>query len=297
MSTPWRILDFTGYEGRISANRGFVHVGDKHIALVDISVMLMGTSVDIHASVFDRAAAFGIPIVHCDWKGVPVGATLSWSDNARVAARHIAQAELELPRRKNAWMRIVKAKIQGQSHNLRDRDDESANYLLQLSRSVRSGDPSNCEGQASRYYWRRIFGDPSFRRKASTRASANGMLDYGYTILRGTSIRAIVAAGLWPTLGIWHRNRSNCFALADDIIEPFRPAVDRVVMDLLLRADSSLDAEGKKALVGVLDHAFTRDGYSVTTEINKLTQNLARYAEGEEKLLAVPIFGGCVETG
>ncbi len=259
--------------------------------MVDIAVILVGIDVDLHSSVFDRAAAFGIPILHCDWKGVPTSATLPWSDNTRVAARHVAQASMELPRRKNAWMRIVRAKIRGQAVNLRPIGDESAKYLLDLAVRVRSGDPANCEGQAARYYWRRVFGDMAFRRVAGNRQGANGMLDYGYAILRGVTLRGVVSAGLWPSLGLWHHNRSNCFALVDDIIEPFRPVVDATVVTLL-RQVSSLDRAGKHALSGVLDRPYSSDGYTVGTAIIHLAQNVARYIEGDIKVLEVPHFEG-----
>ena len=214
--------------------------------------------------------------------------TRAWSTNTRVAARHIAQAEMEIPRQKNAWMRIVKAKIAGQAFNLRN-DHESLEYLTSLVSKVRSGDPTNCEGQAARFYWRRLYNDKNFRRTPGLSSSINGMLDYGYTILRGGIARSILSAGLWPTLGVWHRNRSNVFALADDLIEPFRPAVDSVVAKIAFRTDT-LDREGKRELAKVLDLSFTTDGYTVSTELNRIAQNFARYAEGVDKVLEVPKF-------
>lgn len=283
LSSPWRILDFTSYHGRVTAGKGSLQAAGQEVPLVDIAVVLVGVDVDLHSSVFDRAAAFGFPLLHCDWKGVPSSATLPWSTNTRVAARHIAQAEMELPRRKNAWMRIVRAKISGQAFNLRS-DSEGSSYLVELSKRVRSGDPANCEGQAARYYWRRFFEDSTFRRVTQSRSSLNGMLDYGYTILGGGVVRSVVSAGLWPTLGVWHRNRGNVFALADDFIEPFRPAVDALVADLC-RQGESLDVPSKRVLAAVLDSSFTERGYTVGTEINRLAQNFARYAEGLERAL------------
>ena len=295
LSTPWRILDFTSYHGRVTAGKGSLQAGGKEVPLADISVVIVGVDVDLHSSVFDRAAAFGFPILHCDWKGVPCSATWPWSTHTRVAARHISQSEMEIPRRKNAWMRIVRAKILGQAFNLRS-DPESASYLLELSKRVRSGDPSNCEGQAARYYWRRFFEDSTFRRVTQSRNSLNGMLDYGYTILRGGVVRSLVSAGLWPTLGVWHRNRGNVFALADDFVEPFRPAVDALV-EGLCHQGASLDVTAKRALSAVLDNSFTERGYTVGTEINRLAQNFSRYAEGLERVLEVPSYGSEIEVG
>jgi CRISPR-associated protein Cas1 len=288
VTSPWRILDFCDFHGRVTAGKGFLKADGQSVALVDIAVVLIGVDVDLHSSVFDRAAAFSFPILHCDWRNVPIAVTWPWSTNTRVAARHLAQAEMEAPKQKNAWMRIVKAKIAGQSFNLRN-DREGSLYLTNLVSKVRSGDPSNCEGQAARYYWRRLYNDKAFRRIPGSLSSVNGMLDYGYTILRGTVVRSILSAGLWPTLGVWHRNRSNVFALADDLIEPFRPAVDAVVAKIVLRT-TTLDREGKRDLVQVLDSSFTPSGYTVTTELNRIAQNFARYAEGIDRVLEVPKF-------
>ena len=121
------------------------------------------------------------------------------------------------------------------------------------------------------------------------------MLDYGYSIIRGVALRCVVSAGLWPSLGIWHHNRSNCFALVDDVMEPFRPAVDAGVCKLLSRS-SVLDREGKRLLSGVLDRPYSPGGYTVGTEIGHLAQKLARYVEGDVKTLDVAQFGGWDET-
>lgn len=293
MTSPWRVLDLLNFSGRVTAGEGSLQVAAAKVALVDIAVMIVGVDVDIHSSVFDRAAATGFPIMHCDWRGVPTSVTWPWSENTRVGARHVAQADLPLPRRKNAWMRIVRAKIRGQASNLRN-DEKGARSLIQLAANVRSGDPSNCEGQAARLYWTRLFEDRRFRRVPRTGAGLNGMLDYGYTILRGGTLRSILAAGLWPSLGVWHRNRGNVFALADDLIEPFRPAVDALVLAQAKRT-SELDTTAKRALAGVLDLPLATSGYTVGTEVSRLSQSFGRYVEGLEQVLEVPCFGGLDE--
>lgn len=296
MASAWQIVDLSQFDGRVTAGKGALHVGDKHVPLVDISVILTGLSGDYHPSVIERSAAFEIPILHLDWRGVPVAVTLGWKQGSRVAARHRAQASLELPRSKNAWMRVVKAKIRGQAVNLLPFDVDGYQYLQAMSLRVRSGDVANLEGQAARFYWSRLFEDPGFRRIARTRSDINGMLDYGYTILRGAAVRAVLSAGLWPTLGIWHRQRDNCFALADDLMEPFRPVIDSLVLQL---SESSciLDKEGKRFLASSMERTLKGSGYTVSSEINKFAHHLARYIEGDARTLEVPQFGGLDENG
>ncbi len=294
MSSPWRIVDLTGFEGTVRAGQGVLTVGEISVPLADISVILSGLGGLYHPSVVDRAAAFEIPILHCDWRGVPIATTLGWNDGSRVAARHRAQATLDLPRGKNAWMRIVKAKIRGQAANLESFDQDGFRRLIDLSTTVRSGDPSNVEGHAARLYWPRLFENKSFRRMPQSRKALNGMLDYGYTILRGASVRAVLTAGLWPTMGIWHHQRDNCFALADDLIEPFRPVIDALVQKMA-ETTHALDKEAKHRLAGSMEQTLTGKGYTVSSEITRFAQQLARYIEGEVKILEVPVFAGLDE--
>ena len=93
-----------------------------------------------------------------------------------------------------------------------------------MSRSVRSGDPDNLEAQAAQRYWPMLFGR-GFRRDRDAEG-INALLNYGYAVVRAAIARAVVAAGLIPSLGLFHRNRSNPFCLADDLLEPYRPYVD-----------------------------------------------------------------------
>jgi CRISPR-associated protein Cas1 len=117
----------------------------------------------------------------------------------------------------------------------------------------------------------------------------NALLDYSYTILRGHSIRATLSAGLTPSLGLYHRNRANSFALADDLIEPFRPAIDYAVAQL--PADARVDdREVKRTLLQATLQAFRADGTTIPTVMIELAQHYGRYVEGDVELLQVPIW-------
>jgi CRISPR-associated protein Cas1 len=287
---PWRVVDLIHYEGEVHASKAHLRLGGEHsVPLVDVVVILTGTQCRLHASTLDQAAASGVPLVHCDWRGVPTSATYSWSNHTRVGARHRAQAELSLPRQKNAWMRLVQAKIRGQAAVLQKLQRPGAEELTSLSRRVRSGDPANLEGQASRLYWPRLLGDRTFRRQPGSREGANGMLDYGYAVLRGACLRAVVSAGLAPALGLWHRRRDNPFALVDDIIEPFRPAVDLIVAESWLPG-GDLGRSKKARLAAVLDVPMDRTGVTVDTAVGRLAQQLGGYVEGSVSRLAPPTY-------
>ncbi|ABK53722.1 CRISPR-associated protein, Cas1 family [Acidothermus cellulolyticus 11B] len=288
MTGPWRVVDLSELSGEVHAAQGALLVGDERVPLVDVAMMLTGPYVSLHGSVIDRAAAFGVGVVHCDWRGVPVAATLPWSTHNRVAARHRAQAELSLPRQKNAWMNIVKTKIRNQAAVLRALRRDGVAQLERLAAQVRSGDASNAEGAAARVYWARLFQDKHFRRVPRARDVVNGLLDYGYAILRGCCLRAVVGAGLAPSLGLWHRRHDNPFTLVDDLIEPFRPAVDKTVIEIVTAGASGLDRPTKRLLVAVLDHQFDASGATVGTAVERFAQQVGRYVEGEIRSLRPP---------
>ena len=285
MSQRWRVIDLIAYDGPVDVRRGRIVADGTEVPLSDVACILTGTDTQWSGSLVAMAAKFEVPLVSCDWRGVPYSVTTPWSSNTRVATRHLAQCDLSLPRKKNAWMQLIRAKISGQASNLPSPHRER---LLELAKSVRSGDPENLEARAARMYWARLFGSESFSRDLDG-LGRNAHLNYGYAVLRGYVIRAIVTAGLIPGLGVFHRNRSNAFGLADDLIEPFRPAVDFAVMQLPPYA--SLDDRNVKAhLVAATSMPMGTTGTSVLSAINDLAQRYAMYAEGDIDRLPVPVW-------
>jgi len=290
MTGPWRVVDLTRYDGPVAVSRGHLRVsGDGTVPLADVVTVLTGPRCELHASVLERAAAYHISLVHCDWRGAPVAATYGWSTHTRVGARQRAQAELSVPRQKNAWMQIVRAKIKGQALVLKKLGRRGSGDLYSLARQVRSGDPGNLEGRAARLYWSRLFDEGPFRRMPGSRSGPNAFLDYAYAILRGACLRGVVSAGLTPAIGIWHRRRDNPFALVDDVIEPFRPAADLVVAQLW-QPGLDMEREEKRKLAAVLDLPMDRSGLTVGSSIDHLSQQLGRYVEGELDRLVPPSF-------
>jgi CRISPR-associated protein Cas1 len=258
------------------------------VPLADVACIITGPETHWGADVVAESSRFDIPIITCDWRGIPVACTYPWSKSSRVGARHIAQAKLTAPRQKNAWKQIVRAKILGQANNLRQSHSKESASLRKLAMSVRSGDPDNLEARAARTYWSRLLPNEEFSRSRDG-GGRNDLLNYGYAVLRGIVVRSIVISGMSPTLGIWHRNRANAFALADDLIEPFRPAVDFAVASL--SADSTLaDRATKQVLIEATSQAMTVSGVTVATSILELAQSYARYVEGQLPVLPVPAW-------
>lgn len=299
MAENWRILDFTEFEGKLSFSKtkrrllsvkSDTGVVTEH-SLIDVNIIFVGVGVELGKSLLYHLATNDVVVLFCDWKGIPVSSMYPWVNaHGRVAARQRAQAALSLPRSKNAWMRIVKAKVRGQANNLMELGDyERSATLARLASSVKTGDTSNVEATAAKKYWRGLFCDAGFARKPqSTQDLRNCMLDYGYTILRGHIIRGVLAAGLTPALGLYHRDRGNLFALADDLIEPFRPVVDYEVARI--GNAQSLTSEIKRRLLQCTVSAFGADGTTLPTVITEFAQHYGRYVECREKYLDVPVW-------
>ncbi|MBU4270677.1 MAG: type II CRISPR-associated endonuclease Cas1 [Planctomycetes bacterium] len=172
----------------------------------------------------------GAVLVVCGRDHLPAGVLLPLADHCQVVWRVAEQVAISKPLRKRLWKQLVRAKIRAQAQNL-PATRPARKKLLELARQVRSGDPTNVEAQAAKVYWRHWLPDVPFRRDTDGKG-LNSLLNYGYAILRAAVARALVAAGLLPAIGLFHSNRSNAFCLADDLIEPLRPLVDRRVREL-----------------------------------------------------------------
>lgn len=298
MSSKWRIIDCTNLRGCIVSNRGSIRIESSDgavadIPVADVAVVLVGMEVQFSAAVMHRLMEADVSVLICDWRGVPEGAAFSWSQHGRVGARASAQASLTVPRAKNAWGRIVKAKIAGQTRVLNDRGILAGRELGDLVSKVRSGDPDNIEARAARIYWSAASPEPGFKRDPRglhTPSNLNSCLDYAYTIVRGYGIQAVLGAGLTPSLGIFHRGRGNNFALVDDLIEPFRPAVDDGVFSL---SDTDMRKPSTRAeVVKIASRTFASDGKTISSVFSDFARQFGRYVENEVEFLQPPVWTG-----
>lgn len=167
---------------------------------------------------------------------------------------------------------------------------KDARHLKELSTLVQPGDSTSIEGAAAKYYWSRVL--PGFSRRQESSDFVNVALNYGYTILRGCVLSSICAAGLLPGLGIHHGNAVNPFPLADDLIEPFRPAVDSAVVELVRVGFDELNRDSKKALAGVLELQFGGNRPRLRTQVADLCQAYGKFVERESSSLRVPVWSG-----
>lgn len=232
----------------------------------------------------------GAPLVVCGANHNAVGMLLPIDGNYQQAKRFDAQIGASKPLHKRLWADIVRAKLQQQAATLGVVGAPTP-PLSALVAKVRSGDPENIEAQGARRYWPLLLGE-DFRRD-QTAGGINGLLNYGYTVMRACMARSIVAAGLHPTLGLHHSNEGNAMRLVDDLMEPFRPAIDFKVWSLARAGTTEVTPEAKRVLVLTLyEDMETASGVTpVMVCTQRLATSLAQIYLGERDRLDLPLAG------
>jgi CRISPR-associated protein Cas1 len=197
------------------------------------------------------------------------------------------QANAQPALKKRLWRDLIRSKILMQGATLAAVGVRGQGFTL-LARRVRSGDPDNVEAEAARRYWPLLFGR-DFRRDQNG-AGTNALLNYGYAVLRAAVARAVMGCGLHPSLGLMHSNRGNAMVLVDDLMEPFRPVVDREVHGLARGGMLDLNSEAKAALarVMILDLPTEKGLSPLLVAAERLCQSLAAVLAGVEQKLALP---------
>lgn len=292
----WEVLDFINFDGEIVVKDHQLHpyrtratTPPAPVGLANVGTILLREDASLPSGMATAAAYHGVSLIFCDWTYAPVSAVHSWGQHSRVGARQLAQYTASVPQRKQVWQSIIQAKITGQAWVLRTIGDNGWEHLLDIARNVKSGDTGNAEAVAAAFYWKRVFG-PGFVRDRTFGDPHNCALNYGYTILRARAKHAVAAAGLHPGLGVFHRGHRNPFALADDFIEPFRPAVDAAVLGL-----STVDMnvpDTKKALVAASTALMGNKQKTVSTEMVALAQNVGMFFEDKSVELRAPVWFG-----
>lgn len=294
-----RIVEVADDKRHLFLSRGFLVVQDTEgerkelgqVPLDDITAVIanahgLSYTNNLLVALAERCA----PFVLCAANHNAVGMVLPIEGNYQQAKRFDAQIAASQPLQKRLWTEIVKSKLQQQAAAL---EAAGAPFvpLSALVRKVRAGDPDNFEAQGARRYWGLLFGD-DFRRDQQA-GGLNAMLNYGYTVLRAATARAVVAAGLHPTIGLHHSNEGNAMRLVDDLMEPFRPMIDLKVWQLHKHGEGQITPESKRALVRTLyDDMQTSAGATpVMVCAQKLATSLAQVFMGEKDKLDLPLPG------
>ncbi|MGC8846516.1 MAG: type II CRISPR-associated endonuclease Cas1 [Candidatus Hydrogenedens sp.] len=290
------IIDLSEEGGRLNIDleRLAITQGEKEffIPLAEVSVVIVShPAVTLTQPVLSGLMKYGAVFITCDEKRMPIGMMYPLVGHHLQMEKLKYQIEASLPIRKRAWQQIIKSKIQAQGKLLLELHGDDKG-LIPLAERVQSGDPDNVEGLASRKYWNFLFpAEFEFHRNPEA-GGINALLNYGYAILRGITARAIVSAGLNPSIGIHHHNRYNPFCLADDLMEPYRPIVDFAVVKFMRGKDAfvELNKEAKQFLIQNLMKKYKmndeeRNLFDITF---RTAVSLAQMFEGKRKTLILP---------
>lgn len=296
---PDRILDFSRNPVRLRSRLHQLVVEQENapsatVPFEDVAVVLVShPQVTFSQSVLDELTQNGGVLVACNRKSLPVGMLLPLVAHHQSSRRIRLQAAVGAPRLKKAWQQVVKAKIMAQSRLLNTLFGEDRGLSI-LAGTVKSGDPHNIEAQAAKRYWAKLFKGFEFRRKPEGDDPINARLNFGYGVLRGIVARAICATGFHPALGLHHHNMYNAYCLADDLMEPFRPLVDRIVRIQVEHwpIDGSLTQETKEELIEPLLCRLKLDGELRTLfdVISHLASSLVQFFSKEREHLELPAF-------
>lgn len=264
----------------------------RTVPIEDLGVIILDNKqITITQGLIDALLENNCALITCDSRRMPVGLMLPLAGNTIQNERFRSQLDSSLPLRKQLWQQTIEAKIRNQAAVLRYVTGMEHKNMIKWSDSVRSGDADNMEARAAVYYWKTIFpNDPYFIRDREDEG-ANALLNYGYAILRAVVARALVGAGMLPTLGIHHHNRYNAYCLADDIMEPYRPYVDKLVVEMLEDgAEDKLNATNKVKLLNipVIEVKINEKRSPLMIAVSQTVSSLVKCFRGDCRKLIYP---------
>lgn len=265
----------------------------KKIPIEDIGVIVLDNKqITITQGALGALLDNNVAVITCDEHRMPSGLMLPLDGNTTQSERFRDQIEASLPLKKQLWQQTIQAKILNQSTVLyRQRGLECGN-MEAWAKQVKSGDSDNLEGRAAAFYWQNLFGHIKGFRRDREGVPPNNLLNYGYAILRAVVARSLVGSGLLPTLGIHHHNRYNAYCLADDIMEPYRPYVDKLVAEIV---DSGADItnltkeiKGQLLSIPILDVVINGRRSPLMIGVGMTTASLYKCYSGEIRKIAYP---------
>ena len=270
----------------------------KTVPIEDVGVIVLEhAQITISNALLSKLMLNNVVVVHCNAQHMPRSMTLALHGHTEFNERLRYQLNASVPLKKNLWQQTVERKIANQAAFFKFSGNASSkelDKLMELSRTVLSGDTQNNEGQAAAIYWNKVLGIEGFTRGRKDEPP-NNLLNYGYAILRAVCARAIVGSGLLPGYGIFHANKYNAYCLADDIMEPYRPYVDAVVYDLVQQRSNvhELTPELKKQLLMIpaLDVVIDGKKSPLLVAMSRTTSSLSDCFAGVSRKINYPDYG------
>lgn len=219
-------------------------------------VLIESTAVSLTTALLAELVRHKIKVVFCDDKCLPCSELMPYYGSHDTSMKIREQMGWNQEEKSVVWTEIVTEKIRQQAMLLTELKKPEKSLLEEYMTSVEIGDATNREGHAAKVYFNALFGKDFSR---SIENNTNAALNYGYSILLSSFAREIVANGYITQIGLFHDNMFNPFNLASDLMEPFRPIVDRQVLSMNL---DFFDSEEKKQLVNLLNSEVFINGRS-----------------------------------
>ena len=295
MSNKQLVIKLPEVEKNDSLPDTFKSESVKTIPIEDIGVMVLDhKQITVTHGLIESLLANNTAVITCDNSRMPVGLLLSLSGNTVQSERFRNQIDASVPLKKQLWQQTIQAKITNQAHVLSTMRGEVVENMLKWAGDVKSGDSDNLEGRAAAYYWKNMFPKIEDFTRGREGVPPNNLLNYGYAILRAVIARALVGSGLLPTLGIHHHNRYNAYCLADDIMEPYRPFVDKLVIEIVDNggniSELSTALKSRLLTIPVLDANINGQRSPLMIAAGQTTASLAKCFGGELRKIAYPEF-------
>ena len=270
----------------------------KTVAIEDIGVIVLESQqITITNGLLEKLVNNNVALINCDQQHLPIGLLMPLSGHTEQSERFKNQINASIPLKKNLWQQTIAAKIANQGDLLKEKGIPMRKMEL-WAKQVTSGDALNHESRAAVFYWQSLSPILNQNEQLFTRGQnglpPNNLLNYGYAILRALTARAIVSSGMLPTLGIFHRNKYNAYCLADDIMEPYRPFVDKIVCQILETEETieELTLEIKKQLLSIAAIDVLIDGKKspLMVAMSRTTNSLYECFEGSLRKLLYPEY-------
>lgn len=267
----------------------------KTAPIEDIGIVILDhQQITISQALIAKLLSNNVAFITCDNAHHPTGMLLNLDGNTLQSQKFQAQIEASVPLKKQLWQQTVSMKLLNQAAMLESIRVPAKN-LRNWADEVKSGDAENHEARAAAYYWKNLFPEFLAFRRERYGPPPNNLLNYGYAILRAIVARSLVSSGLLPTLGIFHKNQYNAYCLADDIMEPYRPFVDKIVVNIVRMNGKFLELTPsmKKDLLGVpaMDVTINEEKSPLMVAVQKTTASLVKCFEGKQRKILYPIFG------
>ncbi|CAA9202952.1 CRISPR-associated endonuclease Cas1 [Flavobacterium bizetiae] len=265
----------------------------KTVSIEDVGVIVLeNQQITITNGLLEKLTHNNVALINCDQQHLPIGLLMPLSGHTEQTERFKNQINASVPLKKNLWQQTISSKITNQAGLLKEKGIPMRKMEL-WAKEVTSGDSLNHEARAAVYYWQSLIKVENFTR-GQKGIPPNNLLNYGYSILRAITARALVSSGMLPTLGIFHRNKYNAYCLADDIMEPYRPYVDLIVCHIMETVDSyeELTVEIKKQLLNIATIDVNIDGKNspLMVAMSRTTNSLHECFDGSSRRILYPIY-------